>query len=175
MDPRVKTPAAVIAQTHATAVALFDAIARDSSRRREGRCRAQSASRGARSVERRVRWCCSRVRHGARRDCRAGGRWRRAGRWSRSRRRRARRSADLPLDYRRALNIVDVDRGGRRRSDDAGDDRRSQRSARLCLTQCALGSAANDGSCRVERQASRSRSAADFYRCPNLVVILMRA
>ena len=30
MDPRVKTPAAVIAQTHATAVSLFDAIARDS-------------------------------------------------------------------------------------------------------------------------------------------------
>jgi photosystem II stability/assembly factor-like uncharacterized protein len=30
MDPRVKTPAAVIAQTHMTAVALFDAIARDS-------------------------------------------------------------------------------------------------------------------------------------------------
>ena len=30
MDPRVRTPAAIIAQTHATAVALFDAIARDS-------------------------------------------------------------------------------------------------------------------------------------------------
>jgi len=30
MDPRIKTPAAVIAQTHATAVALFDAITRDS-------------------------------------------------------------------------------------------------------------------------------------------------
>jgi len=30
MDPRVKTPATVIAQSHLTAVALFDAIARDS-------------------------------------------------------------------------------------------------------------------------------------------------
>jgi hypothetical protein len=30
MDPRVKTPAGVIAQTHITAVALWDAMARDS-------------------------------------------------------------------------------------------------------------------------------------------------
>src|SRR6185295_4619358 len=56
MDPRIKTPAAVIAQTHATAVALFDAITRDSAivaradaarnRLREARARSNDAALG---------------------------------------------------------------------------------------------------------------------------------
>jgi hypothetical protein len=57
MDPRVKTPATIIAQTHATAVALFDAIARDSAivaradvarnQLREARGRSSDASLGS--------------------------------------------------------------------------------------------------------------------------------
>ena len=37
MDPRVKTPAAVIAQTHAMSLSIFDAIARDSAITAEAR------------------------------------------------------------------------------------------------------------------------------------------
>ena len=49
MDPRVKTPAAVIAQTHATSVALYDDIARDSAITAQARS-IRDQLRGARSA-----------------------------------------------------------------------------------------------------------------------------
>ena len=98
MDPRVKTPAAVIAQTHATAVALFDAIARDSivvaradaarNQLREARARSNDGLGGA--IVAFDTALVAIVGQGGGGGGRGGG--------ARSRRRRARRSADLPLD-----------------------------------------------------------------------------
>ncbi len=122
MDPRVKTPAAALAQTHAMAVRLFDAIARDSAVADRARVAARPAARDTRSCRRQCRADRrdQRVRSTDRRGRRAGRRrWPARRRWRPRSRRRA-WAADVCVDQRRADATAQSARGRRRRADDAG-------------------------------------------------------
>jgi hypothetical protein len=156
MDPRVKTPAAVIAQTHATAVALFDAIARDSvvvaradaarNQLREARARSNDGLGGA--IVAFDTALVAIVGQGGGGGGRGGGRGRGGG------------APGAQPTARSTQLACWRHRGGRA---EPTTQLTAVRSARNFLLNGA-GSAANDGSDRVERQASRSRSAADCDR-----------
>jgi hypothetical protein len=130
MDPRVKTPAAIIAQTHATGCrTMFDAIARDSAivaradaarnQLREARSKTSGLGDAIDAFDAALVAIVGQGGGGGR----GGGRGRGGG------------GAAAEPTYR-AINaelstLACAARAGRCRTDDAGDDGRSQRAARL--------------------------------------------